>query len=288
MKICVECRGPVGEDWQCSGCGHAPHKCGVVLSFLTETQEDDGFRAEYFSQLAAVEGGHFWFRARNRLLIWALVKYFPGATSFLEIGCGTGFVLAGIHQHSPALKVAGSELFRAGLDCAAERVPSALLFQIDARRLPFDREFDVIGAFDVLEHIEQDDVVLKEMFRATKPGGGILLTVPRHPFLWSEVDAYSFHKRRYIGSEMKQKLSAAGFRLIRMTSFVTFLMPMMMLSRLCRKSSSESFDPLSEFRIGRGLDAALETVMNVERRIIQSGVSLPAGGSLLAVARRDE
>jgi SAM-dependent methyltransferase len=59
----------------------------------------------------------------------------------------------------------------------------AVLFQMDARKIPFESEFDVIGAFDVLEHIEEDEKALAQIFHAVLPGGGLILTVPQHRFL---------------------------------------------------------------------------------------------------------
>jgi len=125
-----------------------------------------GFRPEYFADLAVLEAHNFWFRARNRLVIWALRKYFAGARSLLEIGCGTGFVLSGIAAEFPALKLSGSEIHSSGLRFAAQRVPNSSFFQMDARHIPFSEEFDVIGAFDVLEHVEEDEDVLAGMYRA--------------------------------------------------------------------------------------------------------------------------
>ena len=51
-------------------------------------------------------------------------------------------------------------------------MPEARFFQMDARNIPFENEFDVIGVFDVLEHIEEDEIVFSQIFRAVKSGGG--------------------------------------------------------------------------------------------------------------------
>src|SRR5690606_22871969 len=116
---------------------------------------------------------------------------------FLEIGCGTGFVLSGVADAFPAVRLFGSEIFTAGLEFAARRQPSVNFMQMDARSLPFLDEFDVIGAFDVLEHIVEDGQVLAQMREALKPNGIILLTVPQHEWLWSPVDEFACHVRRY-------------------------------------------------------------------------------------------
>jgi SAM-dependent methyltransferase len=182
------------------------------LSFAPEqARSSEGFQPHHFAELAQAEAGNFWFRSRNRLIIWALQRFFPKARNFLEIGCGTGFVLAGLAEANPNLEMSGSEIYSTGLGYAADRVKCAALFQMDARDIPFESEFDVIGAFDVLEHIEEDEAVLEQVFRAVTPGGGIMLTAPQHRFLWSQQDEYACHVRRYEAKELSNKVEKAGF-----------------------------------------------------------------------------
>ncbi len=151
---------------------------------------------------------------------------------------------------------------------------------MDARRIPFRDAFDVVGAFDVIEHMEEDDQALRQMFAACRSGGGIVLTVPQHAWLWSARDELAGHQRRYGRAELLRKLSAAGFERAWATSFVTLLLPLMALSRL-QKHARES-----EMRPGRVANAVLGAFMHLERGLIAAGLSLPAGGSLLAVAHK--
>jgi SAM-dependent methyltransferase len=259
------------------------------LAFAPElAAENDGFAATSFEHLAALEAGHFWFVGRNALIAWAMRRYFPAAQKFLEIGCGTGFVLQGLKKELPNLELSGSEIYCRGLDFARARLPGVELVQMDARHIPFESEFDVIGAFDVLEHIHEDQRVLGEMFRACRPGGGVLITVPQHRFLWSHVDDYSFHKRRYSRRELVEKVRRAGFSVSRVTSFVSLLLPMMLLSRLRTGKSPANFDPTAELRIGGLANAICGAAMTAERAAIRLGVSPPAGGSILLAARKPE
>ncbi len=117
----------------------------------------DGYDPAYHQVLAGLEAENWWFNARNDLIIMMMRRWFPSATKFLEIGCGTGFVLEAIASEFPDLAVYGSEMFLEGLEVARERVPRGEFFQMDARRIPFTAEFDVIGAFDVIEHIRADE-----------------------------------------------------------------------------------------------------------------------------------
>jgi SAM-dependent methyltransferase len=247
---------------------------------------DDYFEGAAFEDLARLEESSFWFRARNQLILWSLKTYAPTAASFLEVGCGTGYVLSGIHRELPEVALTGAELHKSGLQFARRRLAGATLIQMDARRMPFDSEFDAIGAFDVLEHVPEDTAVLAEMFRALRPGGKVLITVPQHGWLWSTADDYAHHRRRYTRRDLRAKVETAGFKVLTATSFVTLLLPVLVASRLRQRGPVETFDPIGELRMGRRLDRALEMAMNAERWLIRRSVRFPAGGSLLVVASK--
>ncbi len=162
MKICQRCQANFEHDgWQCSACGFAPPvKDGFPAFAPALAAGNEGYDDSYFAQLYALEARNYWFRARNALLTWAMRKYFAAARMFLEIGCGTGFVLAGVARAMPQLTVYASEVSSSGLPFAAQRVPRAEFMQMDARAIPFVAHFDVVGLFDVLEHIDEDAAVL--------------------------------------------------------------------------------------------------------------------------------
>lgn len=290
MKRCLRCEASFpGEEWRCTACGYAPPVLDGFPAFAPEIAHTaEGFDPALFGELARLEARNFWFQSRNRLIAWALRRYFARAQSLLEIGCGTGFVMAGIAGALPGIKIAASEAHVSGLRFAAQRVPGAHLMQMDARAVPFAAEFDVVAAFDVIEHIEDDRAVLREMHRAARPGGGILLTVPQHPWLWSEFDARARHVRRYTARDLREKVLSAGFEIVRMTAFVSLLLPLMMLSRLRPRAPGSDYDALAELRLAGWLNATLGAVLACERGLIRAGLGLPAGGSLLVVARRQE
>lgn len=287
MKRCLACeRRFDGQGWRCPACGFAPDTVLGYPAFAPGlAKQDIGFDASRFEVLAGLEAEHFWFRSRAELIVWALRKHFPRAQSLLEIGCGTGNVLAAIARGTSTPRLAGSEAHATGLGFAARRASGAELLQMDARRIPFQDEFDVVGAFDVIEHIAEDEQVLREMFTACRPGGGIVVTVPQHEWLWSTRDEFARHRRRYSRQGLLRKIAAAGFERAWTTSFVTLLLPLMALSRL-RQRAPERFDASRELQVGRAANRLLGAVMGLERRLVAAGLALPVGGSLLAIAHK--
>ena len=246
-----------------------------------------GFRAHYFKELAELEASNFWFCGRNQFILWAINKYFPDIRSFLEIGCGTGFVISGISQHFPGVRLLGSEYLEEGLVYARQRLPSVEFTQMDARCIPYESELDAIGAFDVLEHIQEDRAVLQQMYKALKPGGFAFITVPQHRWMWSVVDEYACHVRRYDVKELHEKVGEAGFEIVRSTSFVSTLLPVMYLSRLLQRNKiNMNIDSMAGLRINPVLNKILEWFLRFELALIRVGVSLPVGGSRLLVARK--
>src|SRR5664279_1527400 len=99
MKVCLNCGFRFSEPgWCCARCGYEPDQSLGYPQFAPDLAKNaEGFDASYFKELIRFEHGNFWFESRNALIIWATRKYFPGAKTFMEVGCGTGFVLLGLH-----------------------------------------------------------------------------------------------------------------------------------------------------------------------------------------------
>ena len=223
--------------------------------------------------LAALEERHFWFRSRRRIILDALRRWFPDARSYLEIGSGTGYVARGIAQAFPEWRVVASDPL----------VEDAGVLRIDARNIPFASAFDLVGAYDVLEHIEDHRGALGQFRRACRPGGGILLTVPQHAWLWSPADTYARHHRRYCREDLLSMLRECGFEILGSTAFHTFNLPLYFLrSRFLRATGRDPEASIPAFPV----NWLLEQSMELDRMLIRAGLRFPLGVSLLAAARR--
>jgi SAM-dependent methyltransferase len=288
MRICSACRVEFdGESWLCPRCGWAPAFEGGVPILAPDLAHGDGTDAEYlYDALVRAEGHHFWFVSRRRIVLWAVRRSCGQVGRMLEIGCGTGFLLEGLAAAMPGAELWATDARVEGLAHARARVPSAAFLQMDARQIPFTGHFDVIGAFDVLEHVTEDRLVLEGMARALRPGGHVVLTVPQHPWLWSAADEFAHHKRRYTRAELVGSLRACGLGVECATSVFALSLPILLVSRARHPHLHRRYDPVAELRIGSLPNSALGLLCRVEAAAISRGLSLPIGASLLVVATK--
>lgn len=243
-----------------------------------------------FALLEQVEDGHFWFVTRNELITWLTRRFANNARQVLEIGCGTGFVTGALQRALPDARIAGSELHSRALLTARRRHGNSVeLFQMDARRSGLRNALDLIGAFDVLEHIPEDEAVLAETRAMLRPGGRLIATVPQHPFMWSHADDLAHHQRRYRRGELARKAAKAGLRPLYTTSFVVLAFPAMVAARVLERrlekpTTQERHD--REFRISPAVNASFRLLARAEHRLRRLGLPMPFGGSQVLVAER--
>jgi SAM-dependent methyltransferase len=253
----------------------------------------------HFAPLFAAEDRHFWFRARNRViarLVRQTVKNWPPGYRVLEAGCGTGNVLRVLDRVCRNGRVVGMDLFSEGLQYAQRRTKAPLV-QSDMHRTPFAVRFDMVGLFDVLEHLPDDRRVLSDLHALLRPGGVLMMTVPAHAALWSYFDEAACHCRRYSMGELESKLREVGFTVEYSTQFMSVLFPLVWGGRraaalLNRKRSPETaaqkHNEMSqqELRIVPFFNELITALLRQEERFIASRHRLPCGTSLLAIARK--
>jgi len=137
----------------------------------------------------------------------------------------------------------------------------------------------------VIEHIEEDEQVLSQIYNACRPGGGVVITVPQHPWLWSPLDDFGKHKRRYSNKELVGKMEGAGFDVVESASFMSLLLPFVLLSRLRYKMGSD-VDPARELSLSGWVNRIFEGIMTFERMLFKKDLRFPAGSSLLCVGKK--
>jgi SAM-dependent methyltransferase len=244
--------------------------------------------------MARIEDEHFWFRARNRV-IFELTRRAAQSLArcdlVLEVGCGNGNVLRALKKACPQSMVVGMELWFDGLKHAQGRA-DARLIQADLRNWPIGRKIDLVGMFDVLEHIQDDRAVLSSLWNCLAPGGCLLLTVPAHQSLWSYFDEAALHCRRYSAGDLREKLTAAGFQVGFLSHFMASIFPLVWMVRKMRGlRKQKGMDDAraktnDEFQLVPVVNQVLTLLLNLEARWLARGHRLPLGTSLVVVARK--
>jgi SAM-dependent methyltransferase len=248
----------------------------------------------YFDQLVRIEDRHFWFHTRNRILsalAAQITNSFSPGGKVLEIGCGNGNVLRHLQQACSGHMVVGIDAFAEGLRLARRRNCPCLV-RGDAIQHPFRARFDLVGLFDVLEHVPEDERLLGQVRCMLRPGGVLLLTVPARKSLWSYFDEASGHCRRYELDELQRKLVQSGYQVEYLTPYMLTLLPLMWSARRLAGLVHRSQDTRSttdmamrELRLTPGINRLLRFCLAREIPRVLDRRGLPFGTSLLAVAR---
>jgi SAM-dependent methyltransferase len=288
MFKCVVCKNDV-VNWPCTVCGFGP-KVEMDISYFAPQimGVTDGYDPRFFKELSKLESTNFWFLARNKMINYFIKRYTKENSNYFELGCGSGFVLAHIEKQNPKWQITASEYQPEGIPFASTRVSSKVKFaQIDGNQIPYRNEFDVVGAFDVIEHIENDLQVLAEIREALVPGGLLFINVPQHMFLWSRYDELGHHFRRYSRNELHSKIINSGFEVVKSVSFNFLLFPILLLSRFSKKNKSKSeIDVMSELKISPLQNSLLSFILKLEFFLIRLRLTPAFGGSRFLVAKK--
>jgi SAM-dependent methyltransferase len=255
-------------------------------------------RTEYdpdlFAELQAAQDRHFWFRHRNSVIAAAVRGLRAGwspESRVLEVGCGTGNTLRVLETACRPAQVIGLDYYEEGLALARQNVGCKLV-QGDIRSIPLTGLFELICAFDVIEHLADDvDVLASLRSRLTLGSGRLMITVPAHMALWSYFDDAAHHCRRYSAHGLRAALENAGLEVEYLTYFMLPLYPLVWLGRRAaafrakiRPTSNQQL-ARKEFRVVPVLNGLLLGLLALECPFIRSRRRLPTGTSLLAVAR---
>ncbi|HEX8054580.1 MAG TPA: class I SAM-dependent methyltransferase [Thermoleophilaceae bacterium] len=243
---------------------------------------DTTFYSEYYE----IEDRHWWFVGRREVLMRVLADHLePGRDRrILDVGCGTGTMLAHLGRFGTAQGVDASE--EAVAFCHQRGLDDVGL--LDDGPLPFgDDTFDLVTAFDVIEHVDDDLGLLRDFRRVVAPGGHVMVSVPAYRFLWGPQDEISHHKRRYVRRELTARFEEAGLTVLRSTYFNTLLFPPIAAIRVLRpaKPAEELESDFTLTKPGR-VNSLLGRVFASEARLV-GRTDLPFGVSILALARND-
>lgn len=243
-------------------------------------------RLEWLVEHHATEATYWWFRNKRRLVYQWLARYVRPGGALLEVGSGGGYLSAELHARG--WRVTSADCWPAAAAFARDRgVPRAMAFDAGVAWPLRDASFDVIVMLDVVEHLADDVLVMKEVRRVLRPGGYAIVSVPAYPWLFSAWDTYNQHYRRYTARSLCKAARDAGLG-VRETGYWNLIsLPPAILLRLRDRWRGVTLEHAEYPPVSAGVDRALVLWGRCEAAWLR-WLPLPAGLSAYAILHRDE
>lgn len=277
------------EYYLCEQCGFkALIKDGIVFFDPEIPQDHKDFDATILDSLYEFEQKHFWFIHRKKIISEVVARYSEKNEKIIEIGAGTGNI-ARILWSEGYKNICVGEMHANGLEYAKHYGLSGL-YQFDLLKTPFIEHFDVIFLFDVIEHIDRDNLAIKQTGNMLKKGGKIILTVPMYKWLWSNIDENSGHKRRYSVKTIKSLFNNKDFEILYCSHFFSLILPLLLLRKLMNKKKYKikNNDQLTQ-KIGLKISPATNSILGFICKIefaLFKLFNLKTGGNLIVVCEK--
>ncbi|HEV7301015.1 MAG TPA: class I SAM-dependent methyltransferase [Tepidisphaeraceae bacterium] len=237
---------------------------------------DDAYLHEY----EAFEKRHWWFVARRKIILQAIAKHARPDSRWLDVGCGSGVLLAA--NDTIADKV--------GVDLDPHNVERGRAKGLDVRTVQRGWDFSELGTFDlitlcdVVEHVEHEEPAIEAVYRALRPGGIVLVTVPALMSLWGPHDVVNHHYRRYTKRTLRRLFDGHRWQTLSSTYFSSLLLPMIWLARKAKNLRGR--DTGHDLKFGNPkVDRALLSIFSLESPWLRIG-TFPLGSSLMLVCRK--
>lgn len=204
--------------------------------------------------------GYWWHRARADLLRVVMAPHLGTPRRTLDVGSAdapsVGWMRGAQHQ--------------VNLDLIPEGLVPGEGVCGSATELPFaDETFDVVSAFDVVEHCADDARAVAELARVLTPGGRMLLSVPAYQWAWSDHDVQAGHHRRYTRPQLTQLVHGAGMEVVRATYAFGGVFPIFLAERARRRLAPATGTDTRLPRVPRGVDALLMTLCAIDVRVLR-------------------
>jgi SAM-dependent methyltransferase len=235
-----------------------------------------------YAKMFEAETSYFWFRAKYGLVKHLTRKLPLGKDAkILDLGCGTGINLKSLAGLGFAV---GLDFFPEALSYCRKRSLQELVLS-KGEFLPFrEQSFDLVTSLDTIEHCQEPEKMLSEVFRSLKPGGYFLLTAPAHPLLFGAHDYALGHKVRFTRRSLRRLLEESGFKIEFCGNYFGLVFPAALLLKLYQKKFGSKSETIS-YRLPFALNQLLLLICELETRIFPY-LALPFGTSLVALGRR--
>lgn len=249
----------------------------------------------YFKEYYHLERKNWWFIVRRKILrerISALLGN-AGNLDILNAGAATGSTSEMLTDFGHVISLEYDE------ECCrfTKEMLATPLIQGSILELPFpDQHFDLVCAFDVIEHVEDDARAVSEMYRVCRPGGYLAITVPAYMFLWGRHDVINQHYRRYTLRQLKALTEAHKGKIIYATYFNSglfipiagFRLLMRMVEKAGAKRKKEASSDHEVFGTDGFFNTLLSGIFSIDRYLLKWGIRFPVGVSIMLFFKKDD
>ncbi|HKA68440.1 MAG TPA: class I SAM-dependent methyltransferase [Actinomycetes bacterium] len=221
------------------------------------------------------QSDYWWYRARADLLEAALQPYLGQPALVLDVGSADGPSIAWMRGRGQ----------RIALDVNPQGLVAGTSVCASVLALPFaDESFDVVGAFDVLEHCEPEKQAMTELTRVLSPGGRLLLSTPAYQWAWTDHDVWAGHYRRYTRRRLVSVVEATGLDILRSTYGFTSVFPFFVAERAMRRLRRRQPDIRPRLtHTPPAVEKVLMAGAGADRRLLRKH-DLPFGSSIFIAA----
>jgi SAM-dependent methyltransferase len=233
---------------------------------------------------------HFWYKARKILifnLLNSIFKKYKKDRLILNIGCGTGTELEILKKFGQTVALDNNQN---AIEIVKKQKYKTIL--IDVEKYNFQNNYyDAICCFDLLEHLQNDHIVINNIFQSLKQNGYFFFTIPAFQFLFSSHDVAMEHYRRYNKKNILDKLFKAGFKIIKLNYWNSFLFPIIFIVRIIKKILFIFFfkkiKHQSEMKnFNKHLNKLLFLILNLENKFIFYNLPIPFGLTIYGIAKK--
>lgn len=241
-------------------------------------------KSEY-ARMAEREKTYWWHLGRLRIVQTYINRAVTNKkkVKLLNVGCGTGGTIDVLEQFGTVDNV---DISKDAIDFMKKHGYKRITKVTDIK-LPFNgKTYDVVGAFDVLEHIEDHVGALKEWSRVLKEDGAIVLTVPAYQWLWSDHDVSLHHKRRYTVGRLKQAAKEAGLKPTKLSYAIVFSLPLVVSFRVLNKVLGRKTDSETSYvNVPNWVNDLFSNLLYGEAKAHRY-LRFPAGTTVVAILRK--
>jgi len=261
---------------------------GIKVIHDDAHEHNEDYSASGLDHLFNAEERHFWFIARKEFIYKQINRIISKTDRILDIGAGTGNLVQYLMKRGYH-NIAVGDIHRNGLEYALSYGVKEC-YQVDIYRLPFQNDFNAIFMFDVLEHLNNEEIIMQKYFNALKANGLLIITVPSHRWLWSRIDVESGHKKRYTKKELNLLLEKCGYDILVSKYFFILITPLLFFRRIMNplKTAQEKSPVLSDtLSINPVMNIFLLALCRIEN-YIHALIPNLFGGSLMVIARKND